>query len=239
MDSTTSAPDPARDFAALRSPNALLQSEGFYASFFFGLLMRGTAIPDSATLLLREQQVLQALADVLGQVQLQPDTPYLLRFLAAFVRIFPAASAEVNDVFLDLTHGVFVDRDAEGLWRRQYLASIRVDRAGLARDSLDARRARWRELMLTNPDVAFLRLGPQVRCVVARVHIRMLGQSSPLTFDANTAPEGVLQLVPGLTTSGVGAWLTARAQHPLTSWSDLTTRVPAVRRLTGVLRCAA
>lgn len=231
--------DPARDFAALRSPNALLQSEGFYASFFFGLLMRGTVIPDSATLLLRERQALRALAEVLGQGQLQPDTPYLLRFLAAFVRIFPTASAEANDVFLDLTHGVFVDRDAEDVWRRQYLASVRVDRNGLLRDSLDARRARWRELMLTNPDIVSSRLGPQVCCEVASVRIRMLGESSPLRFDANTAPEGVLQLVPGLSSSGVEAWLKARSQHPLTSWSDLTTRVPAVRRLARVLHCAA
>ena len=231
--------DPARDFAALRSPNALLQSEGFYASFFFGLLLRGSAIPDSATLLLRERQVLQALSDVLGQPQLQPDTPYLLHFLAALVRRFPAATGAVNDVFLDLTHGVFVDRDAEGVWRRQYLASVHVDREGLARDSLEARRAHWRELLLTHPDAVLSRLGPQVRCVVSRVRIRMLGESSPLTFDANTAPEGVLQLIPGLSTAGVAAWLTARFQHPVTSWNDLNTRVPATRRLAEVLRCAA
>jgi hypothetical protein len=229
--------EPSRDVAALRSADALLQSEGFYASFFFGLLMRGTRIPDSSALMVRERQALTALADVFEHVPLTPGTPYLLHFLAAFARRFPANAAEADDVFLDLSHGVFMDADAEAVWRRHYLAAIRVDLAGLGRDSLNARRARWREQLRTNPDIVFSRLGPQLRCEVANVPVRMLDEVAPLSFDANTAPEGVLRLVPGLSASGIAAWLRERSQRPFTGWRDLVNRVPSVRRVAARLRC--
>ncbi|MGD0993619.1 MAG: hypothetical protein ABR998_14225 [Gemmatimonadales bacterium] len=229
--------EPSRDFATLRSADALLQSEGFYASFFFSLLMRGTRIPDSTALALRERQALTVLADVFEHVPLTPDTPYLLQFLAAFVRRFPASAAEADDVFLDLSHGVFVDADAEAVWHQHYLAAIRVDLAGLGRDSLNARRARWRKQLRDDMDVVFSRLGPQLRCEVASVPVRMLDEVAPLSFDANTAPEGVLRLVPGLSASGIAAWLRERSQRPFTGWRDLANRVPSVRSVAARLRC--
>ena len=229
--------DPSRDFAALRSGDALLQSEGFYASVFYGLLMRGTAVPDSATLRLRERQALLALADVFGRVPSTPDTPYLLHFLAAYIRRFPASAPEADDVFLDLTHGVFVDPDAAAVWRQQYQASIRVNRAGLDRDSLNARRARWREALRADPDVVFSRLGPQLRCEVAGVPVRMFDEASPLSFDANTVQEGVLRMVPGLSAAGIADWLGERSRRPFAGSRDLARRVPAVRRVGNRMRC--
>ena len=231
--------DPSCDFAALRSADALLQSEGFYASFFFGLVMRGSGIPDSATIRLRERQTLVALADLFGSEEVKPDTPYLLRFLASFSRRFPADVPAIDDVFLDLTHGVFVDPDAEAVWRAQYAASIRADLAGLGRDSLNARRARWRELLRANPQVVYSRLGPQLRCEVVGVPVRMFGEASPLSFDANTVPAGVLRLVPGLTESGIAGWLRECAKHPFASGSDLARRVSGVRGVGARMRCGA
>src|SRR5208282_1233005 len=51
----------ARDFAAVRSANQLLQAEGYYASFFFLFTMRGSGIPDMATIDRRERQMLRAM----------------------------------------------------------------------------------------------------------------------------------------------------------------------------------
>lgn len=229
--------DPARDIAALRSADALLQSEGFYASFFFGLVMRGRAIPDSTTVQVRERQMLVALSDLFDRVPLTPNTPYLLHVLGAFGKRFPEQAPEANDVFLDLTHGVFVDPEAPAVWRRQYIASIRVDRASLDRDSVEARRARWRVLLRTDADVVFERIGPQVRCEVADVPIALLGEVTPLTFDANTAPVGVLRLVPGLSAAHISGWVGERERRSFTGWRDLSTRVPAARRVAARLRC--
>ena len=52
----------ARDFATLRDADQLLQSEGFYASFFFLFDMRGAQPPDEETVAQREDQMLQAMA---------------------------------------------------------------------------------------------------------------------------------------------------------------------------------
>jgi hypothetical protein len=44
----------ARDFASLRDANQLLQSEGFHATFFFSLLVRGDEAPSEATVQARQ-----------------------------------------------------------------------------------------------------------------------------------------------------------------------------------------
>ncbi len=153
------------------------------------------------------------------------------------MRRFPADAPEIDDVFLDLSHGVFVDPDAEAIWSAQYAASIRVDLAGLGRDSLNARRARWRDLLRARPDVVYSRLGPQLRCEVPGLPIRMLGEESPLSFDANTVPGGVLRLVPGLTEAANAAWLRERARQPFADAGDLARRVSGVRSVGARMRC--
>ena len=58
------------------------------------------------------------------------DDPFLLLFVEAYIRKFPAEASEVIDVLLDLSHGVFVDREAAALWHAHYLGALRLDLGG-------------------------------------------------------------------------------------------------------------
>lgn len=215
-----------RDFASLRDANQLLQSEGFYASFFFAVLARGKSLPAETEIRARLRRTLEAVADGLGARPVDAETPFLLRVLEGFSKADPDGFAEVLDVFLDLSHGVFVDPAATRLWRDFYLASLRLDLERIDRESLEATREAWREAA-RDPARLRSRLGPQIRCVVesVRVETPALGEPTPLSFDANTAQRGVLRLVPGLQEADVDRWLGERGRAPFTDASDLFGRL--------------
>ena len=160
----------ARDFATLRDADQLLQSEGFYASFFFGFLVRGNGTPQPNQLRQRQDKVMAALAEMLTKRTLTPETPFLLEFLESYRRLFPEEAGEALDVFLDLTHGVFAAPEATSLWREHYLAALRLDLRQLGREKIDAARERWRSTAATEPKLLYSRLGPQLRCEVAGTH---------------------------------------------------------------------
>jgi len=71
----------ARDFAALRDANQLLQNEGFYASFFFLFTIRGDAPPGEDVIRERDQNMLRAMQAMFARVHPQADTPWLLEFV--------------------------------------------------------------------------------------------------------------------------------------------------------------
>lgn len=75
-----------------------------------------------------------------------------------------------------------------------------------------AARKRWRAQVGSNPETLLSRLGPQLRCEVKAVEVKIeaFGEVSPLLFDLNTAPEGVLRLMPGITESQMERWLGGR-----------------------------
>lgn len=114
----------ARDFASLRDANQLLQSEGFYASFFFLFVMRGTQIPAEETISLRERQIQRAMAAMFSEVKADISTPWLLELVTQYTRLYPEERTAVVDALNDLSHGVFVDPAAAALWREHYLASL-------------------------------------------------------------------------------------------------------------------
>lgn len=217
----------ARNLAELRDANQLLQSEGFYASFFFGLLMRGRALPSADSVRARQVRMLTALAELLVQRPLDPDAPYLIGFLETYIRLYPAEASQAADVFLDLTRGVFLDPEAATLWRDHYLAALRLDRDGLRREQIAAARARWREELAADPDRARSRIGPQLACRVNDVSVQLvaLGEPAALAFDLNTVQPGVLRLIPEIDEAGVESWLEARAEEPFTSVADFRARV--------------
>lgn len=224
--------DPARDLATLRDPNQLLQSEGFVATVFYGLLMRGPS-PSAEELFARLGQVLRALREVLTADTLGPDTPLLVELVRAHARLVPAARAESFSVLLDLSRGVLVDPEAAALWQRHYLAALRQDHDRLGVDAINAARRRWLEATLADPEILSTRLGPQLGCTVPGVTVSLpgMGVQAPLGFDLNTAEEGVLRLVPGITDAEVGRWLAERQRLPFASADDFRARValrPAV-----------
>lgn len=202
----------ARDVAELRDANQLLQSEGFHASFFFLFLMRGASRPSEAEIDARQQRVLRAMAAMFASTKAEEDTPWLLHLFAKYLELFPDEKTALADALNDLSRGVFLDAGARDLWRRHYLAALRLDRKGMAIEQMQAARKRWRETTLFNPRALFSLVGPQLRCEVKAVEIKVeaFGEASPLVFDANTVPEPILRLVPGILEAEVQAWLAGR-----------------------------
>jgi hypothetical protein len=216
----------ARDFATLRDANQLLQSEGFYASFFFLYVMRGDDVPAETVVNARERRLLEAMQAMFATGGSDTSSPWQVRFIDAYMGRFPDEKTQIVDALNDLSHPVFVDAAAPALWRDHYLAALRLDLQNLNAQRLTAKRAAWRQAVLGDPQVLLSRLGPEVACTVAAVTVRLiaLGAEQPLRFDINTAPGGVLRLIPGIGESEVAAWLAARQAKPFSSESDLRTR---------------
>jgi hypothetical protein len=218
--------DPARDYASLRDADQLLQSEGFYASFFFLFVIRGADASEDM-IRAREDRLMRAMAATFARVKAGPSTPWLPELVSDYMHLFPEDRTAMADALNDLSHGVFVDPAAAAMWREHYLAALRLDLAGLKRDAMQAARKRWRELVLADSRVLFSRLGPQLPAAAPAVSVRLaaFGESAPLRFDLNTAQEGVLRLIPGITDGEVARWLGERAKKPFAGAADFRERV--------------
>jgi len=216
----------SRDFATLRDANQLLQCEGFHASFFFGLLMRGRQAPEPELVQERQQKMLAAMAQVLKSGTRSAEDPLLLHFVEAYTDLYPTEAPEVIDVLLDLSHGVFVDRQAAELWREHYLGALRLDLAEGNNQKLEAARSRWRKAVAEDLKMLFSQLGPQLRAEVPGVSVTLVafGESNPLSFDLNTVEEGVIRLIPGITDTEVEAWIRARGHKPFADVEDFRKR---------------
>jgi hypothetical protein len=216
----------ARDFATVRDANQLLQSEGFYASFFFLFAMRGVDLPTEETVAQREEKMLRAMAAMFAAVKTDISTPWLLDLVTQYMRLFPEERAAIVDALNDLSHGVFVDSGAAELWREHYLASLRLDLAHLNRDAINAARKRWRERVLADPHALYSRIGPEIVCTVPAVTVRLVafGEDAPLRFDVNTVQEGVLRLMPGISEEEIARWEAERAKAPFASDEDFRRR---------------
>lgn len=224
--------DKARDFSELRDADQLLESEGFTATFFFSLLLRGKVAPGEAGLKERQQQVLATLYDVLHAKASTPERPYLLDFVSAFIRRYPEQAGEVVDVLLDLSHGVFVDRGAATLWREHYLGALRLDLAEKDNPKIAKARQEWRERVLADPQALYANLGPPIRCEVPSVSVRLVafGESAPLSFDLNTAEEGVIRLVPGIGEREIKSWISQRKARAFADVGDFRKRAGLSKR---------
>jgi hypothetical protein len=228
----------ARDFATLRDADQLLQSEGFYASFFFTFLMRGSSAPAPDQMRQRQDKVMTALGEMFESKLFTPEAPYVLEFVESYRQLYPAEADELLDAFLDLTHGVFVDPDAVSLWREHYLAALRLDLQQLGREKIDAARGRWRTAAAKEPKVLYSRLGPQLRCEVAGRTVRLvgLGTEAQLSMDVNTAEEGIVRMIPGITDGEVTSWLATRERSPFSSVEDFRTRAGLSEKTLGNLK---
>lgn len=228
--------DPARDLAALRDANQLLQSEGFVASVIYALLMRGSR-PDVETVNSRLAALLRATQEVLRRPDLGPDAPLLLEVVLSLARQ-PEQRQETLAVVLDLSRGVFVDPAAAAMWRRHFQAALRQDLDELAIEAINAARNRWLAAALADPGILLSRLGPQIPCTVEAVTVSLpaLQVHAPLCFDVNTAEEGTLRAVPGISEAEVTRWLAERERAPFASAADFRARVPLRPELAAHLR---
>ena len=217
-----------RDFASLRDADQLLQSEGFYASFFFLFVIRGAEPPSEALIRERHQKLLTAMHAMFARVKPEADTPWLLEFVKSYMDVFPAERKEIVEVLNDLSRGVFVDPGAAALWRAHYLAALRLDTKNMNKDAILKTRRGWNEAASQTPQLLFSRLGPQIPCEVKSVPVLLVafGESSPLLFDINTAEEGVLRTVPGMSDDLLSRWTTERGGKPFLSLEEFRKRVP-------------
>jgi len=227
----------ARDFAELRNADQMLQSEGFYASFFYSILFRGIRPPGPDTIRQRQNHLLEVLADVLDAPDAASNRPWLTDIVRAWQVRYPAEFPEILDVFLDLSHGEFVDDAARATWKSAYLAGLRLDMPALNLDVLETRRQSWRDRVLADPATLDRRIGPELPCSVPSVRIKLAELSDqPLQFDLNTVQEGVLRLVPGLTEVERSRWLAQRDRTPFTGYADFERRVDLGRGSRSALR---
>ena len=216
----------ARDFATLRDANQLLQSEGYYASFFFLWVMRGTGLPDDRVLDEREGQLMRAMQATFasaGDTRQQPWLPLLVR---QYMKMYPLEKQAIADALNDTSHGVFVDSDAAELWRRHYLAALRLDVARMNSPEIDLARRRWRAAVLADPDVLLAHIGPQVYCEIIgpKVKLEAFPGDIRVEVDANTVQIGILRLIPGITEAEISKWLAERARKPFTGAEDFRSR---------------
>ncbi|HEY7160176.1 MAG TPA: hypothetical protein VH815_02910, partial [Acidobacteriota bacterium] len=133
----------SRDFTTLRDANQLLQSEGFHASFFFTQLIRGNHPVYDDVISDRQTRMLEVLAEVLNE-KTDGHTPFILSFVENYLKKYPDEGREVLDVFLDLSHGVFVDKNAAKLWHDHYLGALHLDIAEKENKAVEGARAQWR-----------------------------------------------------------------------------------------------
>jgi hypothetical protein len=215
-----------RDFAAVRDANQLLQSEGFYASFFFLFVVRGAALPAETAIAERERQVLVAMRAMFQAGGSDLSNPWLLRFVVEYGKQFPDQKGAMVDALLDLSHGVFVDAAAAALWRDHYLATLRLDQQKMNVQGIATARKKWRDQVMEDPQVLFSRLGPEIPCAVPGTKVRLvaLEQEAPVQFDINTVQAGILRLIPGIGEAEIATWLTERARKPFASADDFKAR---------------
>ncbi|HVP11616.1 MAG TPA: hypothetical protein VMV94_10560 [Phycisphaerae bacterium] len=214
--------DKSRDFSTLREANQLLQSEGFYAGFFYAWTMRGDKTPDDKAILERQRRILRALAQMLAKDDVGPDTAYLLQFVRHYAELFPDERELITDAFLEITHGVFVDPEAGRLWKDAYAAAMRLEPKANVKANLEAARSAWRSALRDDFSRAYSRLGPQIRCRVPDVRVKLviLSTDAPLSFDINTVQPGLLKLVPDLADAEAARWLAERSRQPFATAED-------------------
>jgi hypothetical protein len=215
----------SRDFTTLRDANQLLQSEGFHASFFFTHLVRGIHPTYDDVISNRQTKMLDVLAAVLSE-QTDGDTPFLLRFVENYLTKYSDEGKEVLDVFLDLSHGVFIDKNAAKLWRDHYLGALHLDIAEKENKAVETARNQWRTQVTADPKILYSLLGPQIPVELPEQSILLVAfeESAPLAFDVNTVEEGIIQMVPGITAEQKQSWINQRTIKPFSDFEDFKKR---------------
>ena len=127
--------------------------------------------------------MLEVLAAVLSEKN-DGHAPFLLHFVENYLSKFPAEGKEVLNVFLDLSHGVFVDKNAAKLWRDHYLGALNLDIAEKENKAVEAARAQWRSQVVADPKILYSLLGPQVAVKIPEQSILLIGfeESATLAF---------------------------------------------------------
>jgi hypothetical protein len=227
--------DPARDRARLKSPNAMLASEGVAASTFFwiasALAVEKGARPggglDQPGLIDAEMTLVEALATLP-----EPDPAAFRPDMLDVVEALTRADAHVGELavsrFVDVTRGVTARPAIRERWRRLYDAAIMLDlvSAKALITQMDAERGEI--VQQARRDVASLRagVGPIIPVRVQGVAFEMkaLGRKVPAEFDLNGMSAAEIALLPAVERDVLARLERERERAPFTSAADFTAR---------------
>jgi hypothetical protein len=227
--------DPARDRACLKTPNAMLASEGVAASVLFwissALAEEKGARPggglDQPALLDAEMILLGGLA-ALPPPDANNFRPDLLDTVEALARGNPHVGDIAISRFVDVTRGVTARPAIRARWHTLYEAAIMLD--------LDAAKAliakmdgeRGEIVTKARPDVASLRagVGPviPVRVKGALFELKAFGERLPVEFDLNAMSDAERALLPALDADSQARVNRERERAPFASVADFTAR---------------
>jgi hypothetical protein len=235
--------DPARDRARLKSPGAMVASEGVAASVFFwtvaGLAEQAGARAaeglQQPALAAAEQVLLRAMAGAKGEGDFRPDLVDVVSAVGA------TGSTERNlavSRFVSVTRGVTARPDVRPKWSALYHAALGLDFEAtkpLFAD-LDAAREGALQAAWKNPSTLRAALGPviPVRAPAVRLELKMLGQSFELDFDLNAAGDAEW-LAAGVDRPTTDAILAEREKTPFASIADFTRRTGRTLKALGLI----
>jgi len=227
--------DPARDCARLKSPNAMLASEGVVASVFFWIAAgiagehgaRAGAGFDQAAIIDAEMALLEAVA-TLPQTDTRAFRPDVLDVVEAMKR----RDAHLGDIaisrFVDVTRGVTARPAIRSAWRTLYGAAIMLDLDSAKRLIVGMDAERGDVVEQARHDMASLRagVGPvlAVRIRGAGFELKALGEQLAVEFDLNAMSDAEIALLKGLDPAARSRVERERDRAPFASASDFAAR---------------
>jgi hypothetical protein len=227
--------DPSRDRARLKTPNAMLASEGVAASVLFwtsaAIASERGARPggglDQPGVADAEMVLLEALAALPPP---DPETfrPDVIDVVQGLVRANPHAGDVAISRFVDITRGVTAHPAIREAWRSLYDAAIMLDlvtaKASIAK--MDAERGDI--VTQARRDVSTLRagIGPIIPVQVkgAEFEMKALGEKLPIEFDLNGMSDAEMGLLPALNAEARARLTRERTRAPFASVADFASR---------------
>lgn len=227
--------DPARDRARLKTPNAMLASEGVAASVLFwisaALAGEHGARPagglDQPALIDSEMILLEGIA-ALPPPEADTFRPDLLDLVQALGRANPHVGDIAVSRFVDITRGVTARPAVRAEWRTLYDAAIMLDldtaKAMIAKMDAD----RGDIVTRARQDIGSLRagVGPiiPVRVKGRTFELKALGEKMQVEFDLNAMSEAEMTLLPALPADVRTRIIRERERAPFASAADFASR---------------
>ena len=224
--------DPARDRRRLRQAGALMANEGFVASVLFQIIT-AEGCEGLAHLHERYDILWAALARARAQQTDLDDLP-LIELLGALRQLSPSDGERAVMIFLDLSRGVTIDRDAAADWARIFDAALNVDHPTLKTltHAFNQRHQQWNRAALEDIHALTRQIGPVIPIEIpaASVRLKGFGMENPLCMDLNAAGPALLRQVPDLTAVQIAGIVDAvRRDGPFRSKRDFHARTQSLR----------
>lgn len=216
----------ARDYSRTRSPDELLSTEGFYASFFFRLVEMNLKNYTSNDLMSAYSQVFKEIKQTLSENQ-EPTTPWLIEFVRKYAAAYPSVREQVFTLLFDLSHGAFFTKDYKTRWTDVYLTALNKDfekYSSLLKEIKKIKRDSVTDVMNTERKL-YDGIGVVLGVEVANTTVdSMRGKPVALQFDLNTVPLVILERVPGISPQEIDSFRNARDAAPWQSFEDFEIR---------------